>query len=66
MVEGTQILRIDFGDPDGPDENLRAVSWDEFFRVFDQRGLESVHLVDIDPREVKKTDVTALEHRGRG
>jgi hypothetical protein len=41
MVEGTQILRIDFDDPNGSsDEHLRRVSWEEFFRVFDERGLE--------------------------
>jgi hypothetical protein len=44
MVEGTQILRIHFDDPDGSrDENLVPVSWDEFFRVFDERGLEFLY-----------------------
>jgi hypothetical protein len=44
MVEGTQILRINFDDPDGSsDENLRPISWDEFFRVFDARGLEFLY-----------------------
>ena len=44
MVEGTQILRIDFDDPDGSqDEHLRPVSWEEFFRVFDDRGLEFLY-----------------------
>jgi hypothetical protein len=44
MVEGTQILRIDFDDPDGSrDENLVPVSWDEFFRAFDERGLELLY-----------------------
>jgi hypothetical protein len=44
MVEGTQILRIDFDDPDGRnDEHLRPVTWDEFFRVFDDRGLEFLY-----------------------
>jgi hypothetical protein len=44
MVEGTQILRIDFDDPDGSrDEKLAPVSWDEFFRVFDERGLEFLY-----------------------
>jgi hypothetical protein len=36
MVDGTQILRIDFNEPN---EKLTPVSWDEFFRVFDERGL---------------------------
>jgi hypothetical protein len=40
MVQGTQILRIDFNEPD---ENLEQVSWDEFFRVFDDRGLEFLY-----------------------
>jgi hypothetical protein len=44
LVEGTQILRIDFDDPDGSsDQNLRPVSWDEFFQVFDERGLEFLY-----------------------
>jgi hypothetical protein len=44
MVEGTQILRIDFDDPDGKqDEKLKPVSWEEFFRVFDQRHLEFLY-----------------------
>jgi hypothetical protein len=43
MVKGTQLLRIDFDDPDGPDENLMPVSWEEFFRVFDERGLEFLY-----------------------
>jgi hypothetical protein len=44
MVEGTQILRMDFDDPDGSrDEKLSRVSWDEFFSVFDDRDLEFLH-----------------------
>ena len=40
MVEGTQILRLDF---DEPDQKLTKVSWDEFFRIFDDRDLEFLH-----------------------
>lgn len=41
VVEDTSILRIDFDEPGGNDDvRLRRVSWDEFFRIFDQRGLE--------------------------
>jgi hypothetical protein len=43
VVEGTGgLLRIDFVGPgsDGRDENLEETSWDEWFRVFDDRGLE--------------------------
>jgi hypothetical protein len=44
MVEGTQILRIDFDDPGGNDDvKLKPVTWDEFFRVFDERGLEFLY-----------------------
>lgn len=40
MVEGTQILRFDFNEPD---QKLKQVSWDEFFRVFDDRGLDFLY-----------------------
>jgi hypothetical protein len=40
MVEGTEILRFDFREPD---EKLKQVSWDEFFRVFDDRGIEFLY-----------------------
>jgi hypothetical protein len=44
VVRGTQILRIDFEDPDGSiDENLQPVPWDEFFRLFDERGLDFLY-----------------------
>jgi hypothetical protein len=31
------LLRIDF--PDGPDPNLEPISWDEWFRKFDEKQL---------------------------
>ena len=40
MVEGTNVLRIDFAEPD---EKLTPVSWEEFFRVFDERNLEFLY-----------------------
>jgi hypothetical protein len=43
VVEGTEILRIDFDDPDPSDEHLRRIGWDEFFRIFDSRGLEFLY-----------------------
>jgi hypothetical protein len=44
MVEGTEILRIDFDEPDEDnEENLRQATWDEFFRVFDDRELEFLY-----------------------
>jgi hypothetical protein len=30
------ILRIDFGEPE---ENLEQISWDEFFKIFDENEL---------------------------
>jgi hypothetical protein len=30
------ILRIDFGEPE---ENLEPISWDEFFKIFDENEL---------------------------
>jgi hypothetical protein len=35
------ILRIDF--PDGPEPNLEHISWDEFFKKFDEKNLEFVY-----------------------
>jgi hypothetical protein len=44
MVEGTDILRIDFDEPDdGKDEALRRVTWDQFLQVFDDRELEFLY-----------------------
>ena len=44
MVEGTNILRIDFDDPDGSvNEKLRPVPWENSFRVFDDCGLEFLY-----------------------
>jgi hypothetical protein len=34
------ILRLDFGEPE---ENLEEISWEEFFAVFDDRGLEFLY-----------------------
>jgi hypothetical protein len=42
-VKGTDpggVLRIDFGEPE---DTLEEISWDEFFRVFDDRGLAFLH-----------------------
>jgi hypothetical protein len=44
MVEGSEILRIDFDEPPANDDDkLRRVSWDEFFKIFDDRGLEFLY-----------------------
>lgn len=42
--DGGGILRIDFDDPGGnDDERLERIGWDEFFRVFDRNGLAFLH-----------------------
>jgi hypothetical protein len=44
VAEGTEILRIDFDEPDGnQDEHLQRISWDKFFRVFDARDIEFLY-----------------------
>jgi hypothetical protein len=44
VVEGTSILRIDFDEPGGnDDERLQRLSWDDFFRVFDERNVEFLY-----------------------
>ncbi|HET9903723.1 MAG TPA: hypothetical protein VFQ27_08505 [Xanthobacteraceae bacterium] len=44
VVEGTEILRIDFDEPGGSnDTKLRRIAWDAFFRIFDSRALEFLH-----------------------
>src|SRR3712207_1133106 len=40
MVEGTEILRFDFREPDA---KLTQVSWEDFFRVFDDREIEFLY-----------------------
>ena len=37
----TAVLSIDFGEPNNA---LMEVSWDEFFRIFDESDLEFLHL----------------------
>jgi hypothetical protein len=34
------ILRIDFGEPE---ESLEQISWDDFFKVFDENDLSFLH-----------------------
>jgi hypothetical protein len=37
---GSGVLRIDF---DPPEDDLEAITWDEFFEVFDDRRLAFLH-----------------------
>jgi len=44
VVEGTQILRLNFDEPGGDDdERLKEVSWEEFFQVFDDSDLDFLY-----------------------
>ena len=41
---GGGVLRIDFDEPGGNDDSrLERVSWDEFFRVFDESDVAFLH-----------------------
>lgn len=39
-IAGDGLLRIDFGEPD---EELEPISWEEFFRTFDNNDLSFLH-----------------------
>jgi hypothetical protein len=41
------ILRIDFGEPD---EGLEEISWDDWFRAFDENELAFLHDDDSESR----------------
>lgn len=42
--QGGGILRVDFKDPDGEeDESLEHIDWDSFFQTFDDNGLAFLH-----------------------
>ena len=41
------ILRLDFGDPD---DTLTAIDWDEFFEIFEERGLAFLYQDEGDSR----------------
>ncbi|MDN2564896.1 hypothetical protein N1F89_01560 [Aquibium sp. A9E412] len=46
-VESTSpggILRIDFGEPE---ERLEAISWDEFFRIFEENRLAFLYQEEV-------------------
>jgi hypothetical protein len=45
------LLRIDYDEPGGNnDTRLHRVSWDEFFRIFDDSGIAFLHDSDGDSR----------------
>jgi hypothetical protein len=54
VVEGTYdefgsgILRVDFGDGD---ESLESLTWEEFFRIFDENDLAFIYREEPDGEE---------------
>ena len=58
FVKGTGdgLLRIDFVEgrgSGGREENLEETTWEEWFRVFDDRGLEFLHVPEGESRFFK-------------
>ncbi|HEX5239271.1 MAG TPA: hypothetical protein VFW39_12515 [Sphingomicrobium sp.] len=48
---GGGLLRIDYDEPGGnEDEGLHRITWDEFFRTFDENDLAFLHDTDSDSR----------------
>jgi hypothetical protein len=45
------VLRIDF---DGPDDALEAISWEDFFEVFEDRGLALVYQEETEGGKVSR------------
>ena len=48
---GEGILRFDFAEPD---DKLEQISWDEFFRTFDDRKLAFLHQDKTDDGKVSR------------
>mgnify|MGYP001547167584 CR=1 FL=1 len=45
------LLRIDYDEPGGNDDTrLHRISWEEFFRTFDESGIAFLHDPDSDSR----------------
>ena len=69
VVEGTEILRIDFLDDEDAsdeDESLKEISWNEFFRIFDDRELVFLYQEETSDGDVSRfskfvTEKTAQE-----
>ena len=63
-VEGTEILRIDFDEPGGDDDDrLERIDWNEFFRVFDSRGLAFLYEPEGDSRFNKFVSKETADNR---
>ncbi|HEU0012365.1 MAG TPA: hypothetical protein VFQ45_01705 [Longimicrobium sp.] len=54
IVEGTGgLLRIDFIEGDGKEPRLEETGWEEWFRIFDDRGLTFLYQDEGDSRFFK-------------
>jgi hypothetical protein len=48
---GGGLLRIDYDEPGGNDDDrLHRITWDEFFRIFDENDLAFLHDTEGDSR----------------
>ncbi len=55
------VLRLDFGDSD---EQLEQISWDEFFRVFDDNGLAFLYQDEKENGEVSRFSRFVVREEG--
>ena len=55
--QGGALLRIDFDEPGGNDDDrLKRIGWDEFFKIFDDNDLAFLRSEDGDSRFSKFVD----------
>ena len=48
---GGGLLRIDYDEPGGNDDTrLHRITWDEFFKIFDENGIAFLHDPEGDSR----------------
>jgi hypothetical protein len=59
--KGSGIIRIDFNEPE---ESLQAISWDEFFEIFEERDLAFLH--EEETSDGKRSYFNKFVSRGEG
>lgn len=59
--KGSGIIRIDFNEPE---ESLQAISWDEFFEIFEDRDLAFLH--EEETSDGKRSYFNKFVSRGEG
>jgi hypothetical protein len=61
---GGGLLRIDYDEPGGNDDDrLHRISWDEFFRIFDENDLAFLYDPEGDSRFTKFVSKESAENR---